>query len=120
MSQILQLFILIPLFAFLASMVLPRKEKLISWLAIGSTGIHLAGCFVFIIYWMIHRSPILDIKHIVLYKSPSFEFFIDFYFDKTTAVFSFVGSSIMLLVSTFSRYYLHRDEGFKRFFNTLL
>lgn len=102
-------------------MVLPRKkEKLISWLAIGTTGIHLAGGFIFIIYWLINGNPILDIKHIVLYKSPSFEFFIDFYFDKTTAVFTFVGSSIILLVSIFSRYYLHRDEGFKRFFNTLL
>ncbi len=121
MSQILQLFILLPLLAFLVSMMLPRKkEKVISLLAIGTTGIHLAGSFIFIIYWMILGHPILDIKHIVLYKSASFDFFIDFYFDKATAVFALVGSSIILLVSIFSRYYLHRDEGFKRFFSTLL
>jgi NADH:ubiquinone oxidoreductase subunit 5 (subunit L)/multisubunit Na+/H+ antiporter MnhA subunit len=121
MSQLLQLFILIPLFAFLASLILPqKKEKIISGLAITTTGVHLAGCIGFIIWWLANGYPILDIKHIVFYKSPSFEFFIDFYFDKTTAVFAFIGSSIILLVSIFSRYYLHRDDGFKRFFNTLL
>jgi NADH:ubiquinone oxidoreductase subunit 5 (subunit L)/multisubunit Na+/H+ antiporter MnhA subunit len=121
MAQILQLFILIPLFAFLFSLVIPRnKEKIISWLANATTGIHLFGCVAFIIYWILQGHAVLNIKHIVLYKSPVFEFFINFYFDKTTAVFALVGSSIILLVSIFSRYYLHRDEGFKRFFSTLL
>lgn len=121
MSQILQLFVLVPLFAFLLSMLLPRKkEKIISLLAIAITGIHLFACMVFIIYWIIKGADVLNIKHIVLYKSPEFEFFIDFYFDTATAVFAFTGSSIVLLVSIFSRYYLHRDEGFKRFFTTLL
>ena len=121
MSHILQLFVLIPLLAFLVSMVVfRRREKLISGIAITTTGIHLAGCIMFIVYWMVQGHATLDIKHIVLYRSPEFEFFIDFYFDKTTAVFAVVGSAITLLVSIFSRYYLHRDEGFKRFFNTLL
>ncbi len=121
MSQLLQLFILLPLFAFLASLIIPRKkEKAIALLAITTTTLHFAGCAVFIFYWMFCGSEVLNIKQIVLYKSPVFEFFIDFYFDKTTAVFAIVGSLIILLVSIFSRYYLHRDEGFKRFFNTLL
>ena len=121
MPHILQLFVLLPLLAFLLSLVVfRRREKLISGIAISTTGIHLAGCLIFIIYWIIQGSAILDIKHIVLYKSTEFEFFIDFYFDKTSAVFAIVGSTITLLVSIFSRYYLHRDEGFKRFFNALL
>lgn len=121
MPYLLQLFVLIPFFAFLLSMVIfKRRERLISGIAITTTGIHVAGCFIFIIYWIINGHAILDIKHIVLYKSTEFEFFIDFYFDKTTAVFAIVGSVITLLVSIFSRYYLHRDEGYKRFFNTLL
>ena len=121
MPHLLQLFVLIPLFAFLLSMVIfRRRERLISGIAITTTGIHLAGCLIFIVYWIINGHAILDIKHIVLYKSTEFEFFIDFYFDATTAVFAIVGSAITLIVSLFSRYYLHRDEGFKRFFNTLL
>ncbi len=70
MAHILQLFILIPLFAFLVSMVIPRnKEKVMSWLAVATTGIHLAGCVAFIIYWIIHGHAVLNIKHITLYKS---------------------------------------------------
>lgn len=121
MSQLLQLFVLLPLFAFLLSLIIfRRKEKLISGIAITTTGIHLTGCIAFITYWIMHGHETLDIKHIVLYKSTEFEFFIDFYFDKVAAVFAVVGSTITLLVSLFSRYYLHRDEGYKRFFNTLL
>jgi formate hydrogenlyase subunit 3/multisubunit Na+/H+ antiporter MnhD subunit len=62
----------------------------------------------------------LDVKHIVFFKTADIEIFIDFYFDKVTAVYALVGSAITFMVTIFSRYYLHRDEGFKRFFVTLL
>jgi len=121
MPQLLQLFIWLPLIGFLTGLLIPRKmEKPISRLAMSVTGIHLAGVVVFGLFWLINSHPVLDIKHIVLYKTTDFEFFIDFYFDKTTAVYALVGDLIILLVSIFSRYYLHRDEGFKRFFSTLL
>lgn len=121
MAYILQLFILLPLMGFLAAMLTPRKkEKALSGIAITITGIHLAGILTFVVFWLMNDHPVLDIKHIVLYKSVSFEFFIDFYFDKTTAVFAAVGDMILLLVTIFSRFYLHRDPGFKRFFSTVL
>lgn len=121
MSQILQLFVLLPLLGFFASMIAPgKKEEVISAIAISITGVYLLNCTGFIGYWIVNGSPTLDIKHIVLYKTTAFEFFIDFYFDKTTAVFAIVGGIITLLVCIFSRYYMHRDGGFKRFFSTLL
>ncbi|MEJ7611838.1 MAG: proton-conducting transporter membrane subunit [Ferruginibacter sp.] len=121
MSAYLQFFILLPLVAFALSLLIPRnKEKIISFVAVGSTALHLTGGIALIIYWLIIGSPVLDIKHIVLYHTDDFEFFIDFYFDAASAVYLFTGSSVLLLVSIFSKYYLHRDEGFKRFFSTLL
>lgn len=121
MSQILQLFVLIPLFYFIVSLVFPRKnEKLIAQTAITGISIHLAGITGFILYWLINGHPILDIKHITLFKAGDIDIFIDFYFDKVTAVFALVGAMISLLVIVFSRYYLHRDDGFKRFFSTIL
>ncbi|MEJ0102521.1 MAG: proton-conducting transporter membrane subunit [Bacteroidota bacterium] len=121
MQQILQLFIWLPLAGFLTSLLIPKKkEKIISGIAIISAAIHLVACTGFILFWLWNGHAALDIKHIVLYKTTAFEFFIDFYFDKTTAVFAFVGSLIILLVSVFSRFYMHRDGGFKRFFNTFL
>ncbi len=121
MPQLLQYYILIPLIGFLISLILPRKkEKLISLTVITTVLIHSIGTLFFIVFWIKNNCETIDFKHLVLYKSPSFEFFIDYYFDKITAVFVLVGSLLTLLVAIFSRFYLHRESGFKRFFNTLL
>jgi NADH-quinone oxidoreductase subunit L len=121
MSQLLQFFILIPLAGFLTSFLLPRKkERIMSGLVLGTIGLHLAGVVAFIWFWLLNGHPVLDKKHIVLFSTTGFEIFIDFYFDKITAAFALVGSLLTLLVAQFSRFYLHREEGFKRFFNTLL
>ena len=49
-----------------------------------------------------------------------YEFFIDFRFDKITAVYALVGSILSFLVTVYSRTYLHREKGYKRFFNNTL
>ncbi|ULQ52314.1 proton-conducting transporter transmembrane domain-containing protein [Flavihumibacter fluvii] len=121
MPQLLQLFIWLPFIGFITCMLVPgNKEKIISGITITTIVLHVFGCSLFIIYWLMNNHPILDSKHIVLYKSESFEFFIDFYFDQITAVFSFVGSFITLLVAIFSKYYMHRESGYKRFFATFI
>ena len=121
MEKLLQLYILVPLIAFIISLGIPRKkETLLSTIAIGSVGIHLLGVLAFIVFWIANSAGILDFKHLTLYQNHNIDIFIDFYFDKTTAVFALVGSALTLLVAIFSRYYMHRDEGFKRYFNTLL
>lgn len=121
MEQILQLFIWLPLSAFLISLLLPKKkERIISILAIASIGLYLLGFIVFALYWIINNSPVLNAKHFVFFKKRDIEIFIDFYFDGLTLVYASVGVLLTLLVSIFSRYYMHREEGFKRFFNTLL
>lgn len=121
MEQLLQFFILVPLFGFIVSLLAGNKrEKLISFIAIGTVGIQLFGLLTFIIYWIGYGSQTLDIKHFTFYKEGNVEIFIDLFFDKITAVFALVGAVITFSVAIFSRFYLHRDSGFKRFFNTLL
>jgi NADH-quinone oxidoreductase subunit L len=121
MSQLLQLFILVPLFYFIVSLLFPRKkEKLIAQTAITAVTVYVAGIVSFIVYWLVNGHPVLDIKHITLFKAGHIDIFIDFYFDKVTAVYALTGAVITLLVIIFSRYYLHRDDGFKRFFSTVL
>lgn len=121
MNKLLQVFVLIPLFGFLISMLLPRKnERRIATFAITTIVIHLVLSLVFVVYWLLNGFPILDSKHIVFFKSHDIEIFIDFYFDKVSAVYAVVGAGITLLVTIFSRFYIHREEGFKRYFNTIL
>ncbi len=121
MSQSLQLFIWIPLIGLLITLLIPRKkETIISGIVISTVGLHLTGILILVVFWLMNDYPTLDIKHTVFFKSENIEIFIDFYFDSITAVFCIVGSVIGLLVSIFSRYYMHRDAGFKRYFITML
>ena len=121
MSKMLQFFILLPFLGLLAGLFVPhKKEKILSGIAIATVGLEALGILGFIVWWLANTAPLLDVKHLALYKSPKFEFFIDFYFDQTTAVFALVGAILTFLVMVFSRYYMHREQGFKRFFITLL
>lgn len=121
MTSILELFILIPLVGFLISLLVPdKKEGAISRVVYCTVGIHHALFWVFIVLCLLNDRVTLNLKDIVLFKTSGYEFFIDFYFDKITAVYMFVGSLLTFLVAVYSRVYLHREKGYKRFFNTIL
>jgi NADH-quinone oxidoreductase subunit L len=121
MNLLLQFFVFLPLVGFLLSLLIPAKyETLISRTAFGTVGLHLLSFQVFLVYWLWQGHPTLNLKEIVLYKTDGYEFLIDFYFDKITATYLFVGSLLTFLVTIYSRYYLHREPGYKRFFNTIL
>src|SRR5918993_4457671 len=107
MEQLLQIFIWLPLLALLVGLMLPRKrEFIVSTWAISTIGLHLATIIAFVVWWLVHEHPVLDIKHIVLFKARTIEIFIDFYFDRVTAVFALIGSFLGFLVAIFSRFYL--------------
>jgi len=121
METLLQFFIIIPILGFALSLLVPgKKENSISWTAFVTVGSHLAAAVAFITYWFIVGRPTLNLKEIVLYNSDGYEFLVDFYFDKVSATYLLVGSLLTFLVTVYSRYYLHRESGYKRFFNTIL
>jgi NADH-quinone oxidoreductase subunit L len=121
MEQLLQYFIFIPLIGFIVSFFFSSKqERLLSGTTYSLIGLQLISIIAFIVYWILQGAPTLDVKHYVFFKEDDIEIFLDFYFDKTTAVFALLGALITFLVVVFSKYYLHRDQGYKRFFNTLL
>ena len=121
MEKLLPYFILIPFVGYLFSLLLPaKKEDFISWSSFSSVGLHQAFAMGFIGYWIWIGCPTLSMQNIVLYETTDYEFFLSIIFDKITAVYLFVGSFLTLLVTIYSRYYMHREVGYKRFFNTIL
>ncbi|MFN5170072.1 MAG: proton-conducting transporter membrane subunit [Cyclobacteriaceae bacterium] len=121
MTSLLEIFIIIPLAAFLISLLIPgKKEGLMSQVAFLSVGLHLVCFQFFLIYWLWQGYPDLNLKDVVLYRTDGYEFYLDFRFDEITATYVFVGSLLTFLVTIYSRYYLHRETGYKRFFNTIL
>ena len=121
MENFIQIFFLVPHIGFFISLLLSSKnEKALSFTAFATTGLHFITLLLFLGIWMLHGHPILNIKEIVLYETRIDKFMLDFYFDKITAAYLLVGSFLTFLITIYSRYYLHREDGYKRFFNTIL
>ena len=121
MNFLLSAFILLPLFSFFVSLLLSNKqEKGISFIAQITMVVYILGSIAVAVMWGVNDFKPITEKLITLYQTAGFAFVIQFYYDQITAVYSMVGALVFFLVATFSRYYMHRDEGFKRFFNTLL
>ncbi len=121
MEKVILFFILIPVLGFLISLVIPSKnEAMLSKAVFTTVGIHFTGAILFVVYWLFNGHQTLNIPEVILFKSKEYEFLIDFYFDKITAVYLLVGAFLTFLVTTYSRTYLHRENGYKRFFNTIM
>lgn len=121
METFFESLIIWPFIIFFISLFLSRNnEKLISTFALIGVGGHLAASLIFTAYWLIKGGGMLNIREFSFYKAHDFDFFIDFFFDYIGAVYLLVGSFLSFLVITYSRYYLHRESGFKRYFNTVL
>lgn len=121
MNTFINFFIIVPIVGFVTSLLIPRsKEKLLSQAAFLTIGLHLVGAHIFLAYWLMQGRPSLEVKDLVLFRTADYEFFIEFGFDKITATYLYVGSFLTFLVTIYSRYYMHRESGYKRFFNTIL
>jgi NADH-quinone oxidoreductase subunit L len=121
MDLFFKLFIIIPLVGFIISLLVPhKKETLISWVAYLTVGSHLLSFLTFLVFWFLDNHSALTQRSVVLFENNEYEFFIDFYFDKITAVYLFVGAFLTFLVAIYSRAYMHRESGYKRFFYTIL
>ena len=121
LNQSISLFIFIPLLAFIASLFWQNKqEKPIARIVLFTKVFYIGAAIIYAVLWFINGSTPVNQKLVTLYQTDHFVFTIQFYYDLITAVYSIVGAVLFFLVSTFSRYYMHRDEGYKRFFNTIL
>ena len=121
MENLMLLLIGIPLIGFaLSLLVAERNEGLLSKLAFGTLVSQLLVLLLFLGLWMANGASPLNIKELSLYADDQYTFLLDFLFDRIAAVYLFTGGFIVMLVTLYSRYYLHREQGYKRFFNTVL
>ena len=121
MDQLLFLFIAVPMLAFLATLFWQNKnERPIGNIVRFAKIFNILIAVSFATWWMINGLTPVSFKLATLYETDHFVFAIQLYYDEITAVFSIVGALLFFLVATFSKYYMHRDAGYKRFFNTIL
>ncbi|MBK7308551.1 MAG: hypothetical protein IPI88_17115 [Chitinophagaceae bacterium] len=121
MNQLLITFIAIPLLAFLVSLFWQNKsEKAIGSIVRFTKVLYILVSVFFAVWWVINGMQPIHYHVATLYQTDHFVFALELFYDEVTAVFSIIGAFLFFLVATFSKYYMHRDEGYKRFFNTIL
>ncbi len=121
MEYIIVSLILLPLLGFFATSFLPKhNENLIAQTVRLFTGSHLLLTLVFVASWLIGGAQNINLHELSVMSSDHYDFFIDLYADKLTIVYLLFGSFLTFLIGIFSRRYLHRESGYKRFFNVLL
>ncbi len=121
MEKFLPLFLIIPALGFIISLIVPaRYEWTLSRTIFYTIGIQTTLATAFVFWFLCAGMPNLNIKEITIYAAEDYSFFIDLYFDKVTATYLMMSSILTYLIAVYSRYYLHREEGYKRFFNTII
>ncbi|MFM1931708.1 MAG: hypothetical protein RL226_1011 [Bacteroidota bacterium] len=121
MIYILPFFLLWPLLGFLISLLIPGKNEVAhSRWSVTTVLVQLFAAGFFIVKWIIDGAPMVNVKEVTIYQAHGYEFYIDLFFDRLTAVYLLLGAVLTLLITIYSRHYLHRESGYKRFFNTIM
>lgn len=121
LMQLLIMLLLVPLLGFVGCLLVPRKlERIVYGVAITTISLELVVFLSSVYQWIKEgASPVLTSLG-SLYTSSSYAFNLDFYFDGLGVVFLCMAIVMTALIFIFSRYYLHREQGFKRFYSTVL
>lgn len=121
-NYLINFFILLPAFGFIVSLLIKDKRENEKYFAFITEILFLVSLLlniVFIGYWAFNGFKHINLKEISLYKVDDYEFLIDWYYDEITAVYLVVGAIITFVIGKYSSYYMHREEGYKRFFATI-
>ncbi|MFN7161155.1 MAG: proton-conducting transporter membrane subunit [Candidatus Gracilibacteria bacterium] len=121
MSYLLSFFIVFPLIALFVSLSLPRAwEKGIAFTAITGISVNLMLYIALLYLWSIEGFHPIAQQGLILFSNVHYTFALDFYFDVVSAVYYGVTCIMTLMIMLFSKTYMHRDQGYKRFYNTVL
>ncbi len=121
MEWYINLFIVLPFVGFFLSLLIPRKHEVwLSRLSFTTVGIQLFSALFFSILWLMKGAHVINLKEFSIFKARDYDFYIDFYFDGITLTYLIIGALLTFIITVYSQYYLHREEGYKRFFNVIL
>jgi NADH:ubiquinone oxidoreductase subunit 5 (subunit L)/multisubunit Na+/H+ antiporter MnhA subunit len=119
--HLLTTLVLVPIIGFIGCLLTPKKrERVIFSVAIATILLELVLFFVFGYKWLSggHSPVFTSIGS--LYANGHYALSLDFYFDGLAAVFLGMAAVMTTLVFIFSKSYMHREQGFKRFYSTVL
>lgn len=120
LTQLLVTLVLIPILGFVGCILTPRKqERVIFSIAISTMLLEFISFITFLYKWLSSGSSSVFTTIGTVFSSGHYSLSLSFYFDRLAAVF--LGMTILMttLVYVFSKFYMHREQGFKRFYSTV-
>lgn len=121
LSHLLVTLAIVPLAGLIACILVPKnQERTVFAVAITTVLLQLALFLAVGWSWLANGGTPLLASLGSLYSSAQYTFSINFYFDTLSAVFLGIATLVTTLVFIFSKYYMHREPGFKRFYYTVL
>ncbi|MFW7378503.1 MAG: proton-conducting transporter membrane subunit [Oligoflexus sp.] len=97
-----------------------RSESIISRLTLVATSVYALAIVMLFVLWGLDGFGARNFELGTLYRNGSYNFDLVLFFDHIGAVFLGVTAYISTIIVRFSRYYMHREEGYHRFFITIL
>lgn len=120
MNNLIPLLPLLPLTALLIGFLFHNtKEKEIYRANLFGIGFNLLLITLLFVQWLMQDRAPLSHEGFQLYQTSLDAIGMSFFIDGTGFVFLFSATFLTLLIVVFSKTYLHREPGYKRFFNNL-
>ena len=86
MNYFIYLFVLIPFFGYLVSLLLPEKsEKLISKHAKITVALTFLVQLYFCVNWLVMRDATIQSTDLTIYQSGNYKFYLSLFFDRISA-----------------------------------
>jgi len=121
LTNLIPTIIAIPVIGLILILLLNKKwERTIFNVAISAIILEFFSFALLVGGWLNRGGNAISLHAGELFKNADYTFDIAFYFDYNSAIFYFVTLVLTTLVFVFSRTYLHREPGFKRFYATVL
>ena len=96
------------------------QERLISRIGFLTMVLQTVAFLWSMFLWIRNGAVPIHLQEITVYSTEGYAFVVDFYFDTVSLLYLGVGVFLTSLITRYSRYYLHLENGYKRFFNTIL
>jgi NADH:ubiquinone oxidoreductase subunit 5 (subunit L)/multisubunit Na+/H+ antiporter MnhA subunit len=120
MDFLLPILLLIPLISVIIGFCFSNKdEKPIFWTSIISVGLNFCILWFLSFLWFTNGFNDFVYQGPMLYEAAETEFAIHLFLDGYAFVYALTATFLTGIIVVFSRTYLHREKGFKRFFNNL-
>ena len=109
----------LPFLGFLLIFLSEKNEQKIANISFWFTHAMGISIITLLLIWGFAGFPSHEFEWFTLYQTADYRFPIIFYLDKIGAVYLFCVWAIFSIIVKYCRVYLHREEGYKRFFMTI-